>query len=114
MRGDLWQATAADATLVGWLEVSADTLAAAPTVTVAAVTPRPPAPDVGWPLAFRVPGVRNEEVGWVRVTQLHTLPRVELQQRIHRLPATVLRQLDSALAATLDLKGLVASDALRT
>ena len=103
MRGDVWRATAADATLVGWLEVSTDTLAAAPTVTVAAVTAGPPAPDVGWPLALRVPADTGTAMGWVRVTQLHTLARTELQQRVHRLPAPVLRQLDSALVATLDL-----------
>lgn len=103
MRGDLWHAAAADPTLVGRLEVSADTLAAAPTVTVAAVTTGPPAPDVGWPLAVRLPIDTGATVGWVRVTQLHTLPRTELQQRIHRLPAPSLRQVDSALAATLDL-----------
>ena len=103
MRGDLWQALAADPTLVGWLEVSADTLAAAPTVTVAAVTTGPPAPDVGWPLPVRLTTGTGGAVGWVRATQLHTLPRVELQQRIDRLPAAVLHQVDSALAATLDL-----------
>jgi mRNA-degrading endonuclease toxin of MazEF toxin-antitoxin module len=100
VRGDIWQPATADGGLVGWLELSADTLAAAPTVTVAAVTAQPPAPDVGWPLAIALTG---DDRWWVRVTQLHTLPRDDLSHTIRRLPAQLLRRIDTALARTLGI-----------
>ena len=101
MRGDIWQPATQDGRLVGWLELSADTLAAAPTVTVAAVTAQPPAPDVGWPLAIAI--TAGDDRWWVRVTQLHTLPRDDLGHTIRRLPAQLLRRIDTALARTLGI-----------
>ena len=104
MRGDIWQPTPHGGRIVGWLELSADTLAAAPTVTVAAVTGQPPAPDVGWPLAVAVPTPTGDaETWWVRVTQLHTLPRADLDHRIRRLPAHLLCRVDAALTQTLGI-----------
>lgn len=103
MRGDIWQLTATTPTgLAAWLEISADALAAAPTVTVAAITTEPVA-GLGWPLAIPIPDDLLGRPAWIRAAHIHAITRSELGQHAGRLPIAIVRRTDDALRRVLGL-----------
>lgn len=105
MRGELWQPLAVPTPdLLAWITVSADSLEAAPTATVVAVTGKQPKAGLGWPLAIPLPTSVMPQASWVLTTQLHTVPRHELGRRHGRVPDATMQQIDDALIRMLGLE----------
>lgn len=104
MRGELWQPLAVPTPdLLAWITVTADSLEAAPTATVVAVTGKQPKAGLGWPLAIPLPTSVMPRAAWVLTTQLHTVPRDELGQNHGPVPDVTMRQVDDALIRVLGL-----------
>lgn len=102
MRGDLWRPHAvATTTIAGWVEVSADGLADAPTVVVVPVTTVAPCAGLGWPVVLEMRSTSWAQPAWIVLTQVHTILRGELGTRVGALTDAQLRTLNDALARML-------------
>ena len=103
MRGDIWQPTATTPTgLAAWLELSADALADAPTVTVAAITTEP-VEGLGWPMAIAIPAELLDRRAWIRTTHIHTIVRADLGQRVGRASTAEIGRIGDAVRRVLEL-----------
>lgn len=102
MRGDLWRPHGAATTpITGWVEVSADVLADAPTVVVVPVTTVTPCAGLGWPVVLGMGSTPWMEPAWIVVTQVHTILRGELGTRVGALTDAQLHTLNDALTRVL-------------
>ena len=102
MRGDIWRPhAAATTTIAGWVEVSADGLADAPTVVVVPVTTVAPCAGLGWPVVLGMGSTPWTEPAWIVVTQVHTILRGKLGTRVGALTDAQLHTLNDALTRVL-------------